>query len=470
MKVINDHNYQFCVPSDQQNFISDFHLIEWTTQYVNSESTFVDLGNDYGFYSVILSKYCKSVYTNINDYLTKSIILNNITNINLLDVSVTNVSFLKITTDKINNYENLLKQNHFPPFIFDQQDHHYIKSLLYNIHPINGCPGMFLASDNPIYHTYKLSTNNDLKACEDIILGNEPFDIRQHALFNAFIYMKPISYIKKINLNCPMGKRVPNNPSIIQIDNGYLCNIRASNYIYDPNFKFLEDTIHLSDHHLLTLDEHFKITETIILKDITNNVYYDSFVKGIDDLRLINNHQFLCSHGNFNNHKTIQQCLGTFNDEGHVTSLVPLPGPDQYRHEKNWLPFYDKELLVIYMVHPFTLYKIENNHVVKIKEINLTDKNLSEFRGSAPPIPYQSGWLCTVHQVVNLCYFHRFVWFDQNFTTIVYSVPFYFEHKGIEFNLGMCHSENGLLMTYSVLDNNAKLITIDYKVVDDYLK
>ena len=469
-KIINDHNQQFCVPSNYPDFISYFNLIDWTCQYVNSQSVFVDLGDDYGFYSIVLSNCCKNVYTNMNDYLAKSIELNNITNIKPLDLSILNVSFLKITS-KVNDYENLLKHNNYPPFIFNGDNHDYIKSLFYNIHPINGYPDMFLASDNPIYKTFKLSMiNNDLKTYEDIILSAlKPLDERQHALFNAFIYMKPLPYTNKINLNCPMGKRVPNNPSIIQIDNGYLCNIRASNYVYNPNFQFLEGNIHLSDHHLLTLDENFKITKTVILKDTTNNIYYDSFVKGIDDLRLINNHQFICSHGNFNNHKTIQQCLGQYDIDGNVTSLIPLPGPEQYRHEKNWLPFYDHELVIIYMIHPFTLYKIVDNKMIKIKEIKLSDHNLDQFRGSAPPIPYNNGWLCTTHQVVNLCYFHRFVWFNQDFTEIKYSVPFYFEHKGIEFNLGMCHSKKGLLLTYSVLDNNAKLITIDYKTVDDYL-
>ena len=42
----------------------------------------------------------------------------------------------------------------------------------------------------------------------------------------------------------------------------------------------------------LTLDDKFMITNTIKLKDVTNNVYYPSFVEGIDDLRLINDEYF----------------------------------------------------------------------------------------------------------------------------------------------------------------------------------
>ena len=461
-KVITDHGYQFYVPSNNQKILN-YPLIDWCSQYLNPNSVFVDIGADLGYFSIILSQYCKSVYVIDPDFgFNITVDLNKIPNIILNDLNITNIGFLRIM-HPIKNYHDLLKKNNYPPFIFDQQDHDYIKSLHYNIHPINGC-SLFLASDNPAWQ--KITIN--ILECDQFILSNAPLDQRQNALSKAFHAMTPLPYIKKINLNCPMGLRVPNNPSIIQINNNYLCNIRASNYVYDPHFRFLEDNIHLSDHHMITLDKDFKIIKTVILKDVTNNVYHNSFVKGIDDLRLINDHQFLCSHGNFNPCKIIDQCLGTFDGDGNVTSLIPLKGPNLLRHEKNWLPFYDEKLYFIYMIHPFILYRYENG-LIKMKELKLTDQNLETFRGSAPPIPYKNGWLATAHQVTNMQYYHRFIWFDQDFTQIKYSIPFYFELQGIEFNLGMCHSPTGLLLTYSVWDNNAKLITIDYDVVDQYL-
>lgn len=456
MKVITDQ-YKFYVPTDYPDHIVDYPLIDWCKQYLTPNTSFVDEDPDVGFYSIVLSKYCKSVVTDL-DKISKTIALNNITNINN---QCDNVSFLKISS--IDAYKDLLQQNNYPPFIFPCDiDKALIKSMQYKIHDIMGYPHIMLASDNPQYFK-----KNNIEAYEDVILSFASLDRRQNALQNAFSYMSPISYIKKINLNCPMGLRVPNNPSIIQMNENYLLNIRCSNYVYDPYFRFLEGNIHLSDHHLLTLDANFNIIKTEVLKDVTNNIYYDSFVRGIDDLRLIDNQHFLCSHGNLNDHQTIQQCLGTFVN-GNVTSLIPLLGPDKYRHEKNWLPFMNNGLYMIYMINPFILYKYDQG-LIKIKEIKLSDKNL-DFRGSAPPIPYKNGWLATAHQVANMQYYHRFIWFDLEFTTIKYSIPFYFEIQGIEFNLGMCHSPQGLVMTYSVWDNHPKLIIVDYNVIDHYLQ
>jgi hypothetical protein len=51
-----------------------------------------------------------------------------------------------------------------------------------------------------------------------------------------------------------------------------------------------------------------------------------------------------------------------------------------------------------------------------------------------------------------------------------YTRPFYFEKVGIEFNLSLCHSSNGLLLTYSVNDGSSTLALVDYKHIDQMLE
>jgi hypothetical protein len=111
---------------------------------------------------------------------------------------------------------------------------------------------------------------------------------------------------------------------------------------------------------MLTLNNDFMIVKTILLKDVTNNIYFNSFVEGIDDLRIINEQYFICSHGNFNNNRLIHQCLGTYDiNTGNVNSLVVLKGPNIHKHEKNWLPLIiDDDIYVIYTTDPFILYKV----------------------------------------------------------------------------------------------------------------
>ena len=72
--------------------------------------------------------------------------------------------------------------------------------------------------------------------------------------------------------------RLPNNPSILRLENGdYLCNIRCLNYYTQNNhFIFMDVDINMSDHMLLTLSPDFMIKRTVQLIDKTNNIYYDS--------------------------------------------------------------------------------------------------------------------------------------------------------------------------------------------------
>lgn len=415
---------------------------------------------------------------------------------------------LKVLQGAIKTLEN----NQYPPFIFNNNNSllsNFIKNLGYNVHRIGGYPNMYLASDHKNFKQKEIlrknrnfelnfqhynnlinkfdSNNlkqivqeaihyqdyaNGIKACELLALSYDS-DTRNDALTQIYNYIKPIPYKQKIMLNCTMKpNRVPNNSSIIKIDNGYLCNIRCSNYVYDPYFRFLEGNIHLSEHMLITFSEDFKIKKTVELVDKTNNVYHDSFVKGVDDLRLIDEKRFICSHGNFNTHRTIQQCLGTFDEFGNITKLIPLIGPHQYRHEKNWLPLIkNDELYVIYMIHPFTLYKVneDNGELTLIKQVKLLNENF-DVKGSAPFIPYKNGLLATVHQTTkDLSYMQRFIWMNHELTEIKYSIPFYFHSKGTEFSLGMCHSDEGLIITHSIKDNHSSLIVIAYDVIDNYL-
>lgn len=424
------------------------NLIAWSAQFLNRDKTFIDIGEP--LFTPIYNN-CKDVSSTFNN----------------------NVCFVKIfSTDiltilKLNEEE--LKNSRYPAILFkftDQMLLRYLSSLGYQIMSINGYQNIMLAADNSQTSTFNFDDT------EKLILDTQTSSsLRNQLIIKIYDYMKPLPYTKKINLNVPSPlNRSAMNPSIINIKNGYLCNIRYANYVYDPDFKFLDNgSIHLSDHYYIYFDKDFNIKRSFIIKDETNNIYHDSFVKGVDDLRIINESLFLCSHGNFNNHRTINQCLGHVND-GKIDKLIPLIGPERYRHEKNWLPFIKNETLyVIYMIHPFTLYSVnhDDGSLTLIKQLKLTDKNLDNIRGSATCIPYKDGWLATCHHVSNMCYLHRFIYFDDNFDTLSISKPFYFEIKGIEFNAGMCNYDDGVILAVSIRDKDPKLLFINNSTIND---
>jgi hypothetical protein len=469
------------------NNIHNEALIMWCAQYLSPQSTLIDCDANIGGFSILLSSVCQQVVAfEKSHYITNTIKINNIKNIKIVnhehvdELKCDNVSLIVIQNNVdvyLKNMMDTILNNNYPYIVYYEQDDsnhikQYLTTLEYHVYDIMGCPNWFLAGDHKEYKIKQSEYNDDI-----VLSPSSSQQVVETTLVKFFSSMIKLSYKKCIMLHCPMGKdRVPNNPAILKSQDGYLCNIRASNYVYDPQFRFLDQgTIHKSDHYMLTLNDDFCIIKTIKLVDKTDNVYYSSFVEGIDDLRLINNHMFICSHGQFSPTRVIKQCLGTFNDQGEVTKLIPLKGPNEMRHEKNWLPFIKNDILyVIYTLHPFVLYEVQQDtgDLILIKNQALTNLNLNNFRGSAPPVDYKNGYLMTAHQACQsvMNYFHRFIWIDQDFTTIKISFPFYFQLQGVEFNCGLALSDEGVMLTHSVWDNNSRLIVVDYDTVNSMLK
>ena len=78
----------------------------------------------------------------------------------------------------------------------------------------------------------------------------------------------------------------------------------------------------------------------------------------------------------------------------------------------------------------------------------------------------------TIHQVYyhkKRKYLHRLVWVSNDFDVLKYSKTFYFDKIGVEFNLGICKHNNGIIFTYSVDDNHATLTIIDYETIETML-
>jgi hypothetical protein len=141
---------------------------------------------------------------------------------------------------------------------------------------------------------------------------------------------------------------------------------------------------------------------------------------------------------------------------------------DDDKTEKNWLPINQGDTChIIYSFYPLIInnLNLETGLITPLVNRYIDHNNLSTFRGSAVPIKYKDGWLCTVHQVYyhkKRIYLHRFVWLSQDYLTVKYSDPFYFEKVGVEFNLGIACHEKGLIITYSVDDAHSTLSILSY--------
>lgn len=385
------------------------------------------------------------------------------------------------------------------------------------------------------YTKYK---SEGLKYCEDVIFCLSPNDkslnndLRKskinNTINNSTFYMSPLKYsrdkrqilprchdqmMKEMYINSSSslisltGSLVDSSNEPVESPVKYRYNVRYVNYrlmngVYsthgDKNYVHTRNI-------LLDLDENFNIVherELILDSKLEKKVIINKErnVKGLEDVRLIGENSFFCTCLETNTIGTPQICLGTYDPvTGIILDLIPMSVTKEIQCEKNWLPFYlmdsKKDLCFVYGWKPFIIYTVDTvktvDSKVKLeKYIDSSDfsKDLSSFRGSAPPIPYKNGYIATVHYIYSdpynymiRKYLHRFVWFcidslgesdefgESEITKIAYSEPFYFNSKGVEFNLSITLVGNEFAITHSDNDSTSFINFISTETVDKML-
>lgn len=320
-------------------------------------------------------------------------------------------------------------------------------------------------------------------ACEKVILSfYTPWSTRNSTLSNEGFYMNKLQIKKKIPImliDKTPEKYTPSSSSIIKMNDGYLINLRTVNYyLSDKGYGISRhgDNIIRTINFLLYTDNNFTVRNSVELKDNSCLELYPKHIIGMEDVRLFGDKYFLCTRVDVNISSIPQICWGTYDNDGSVTRLVPLIAGTQLKCEKNWLPFIDNnKIYIIYATGPLQIYKldVDSGSIHEIRRGSFDKYYINDFRGSASPIEYNDGWLCTIHQVYHSeprKYFHRFVWFDKNFSIIKFSLPFFFDSISVEFNLSICHSHEGLLMTYSNYDSYSMMCIVDYDILNSMLK
>lgn len=315
--------------------------------------------------------------------------------------------------------------------------------------------------------------------CEEIILSTiYDYTFKNSILLMQGNFIEPLKFKFEYTLNCPtVYPYLISSPSIIKENNNYKCNMRAINYKYDnTNGSYISrdaDGIVRTKNYIMNLSSDFLISDMWELPEYDEFEIFPCHVMGMEDVRLFGPNYFLCTRldASISHHPVV--CFGILKNN-KVVHLSILG--DGNKTEKNWLPMYNKiinECNIIYSFQPLTIYQLNlSNGDLNLIYQEKLDNNLDTFRGSAVPIHYKNGWLCTVHQVHYHSlrkYYHRFVWISMDFTTVKYSKNFYFHKNGVEFNLGIAHHDDGLLVTYSIDDANPRIGIVDYDYLDKLL-
>lgn len=339
---------------------------------------------------------------------------------------------------------------------------------------------------------------------------------------NLRFYIQQIQYTqtKQIKPEQPLldnGERWNSiNPSIIAVNNinpnlfpsnvKFLVNSRTINYKEDNSnyYSRSKDGIVRTRNILVLYDNDFNIISQHEMLENYIKVKPNHHITGLEDCRITMNGsgQVYFTTATFDNHHfpIPKISIGTYhtnnvinsvNSEFKVEKLNVFPGPDVNRCEKNWCPFifnsvtkkvdpYGDKLCVIYSYSPLIVYEVnyEKSTLNEYKELCDYSKNLfSGFRGSAGPIPFLTGSLLIVHEVIFIPqgnryirnYFHRLVWLNESFKIQKISFPFYFTSKRIEYCCGMCNSGDDIIVTVGVEDASSQIYQINNKVIENML-
>jgi hypothetical protein len=329
-------------------------------------------------------------------------------------------------------------------------------------------------------------------ALEHLLFSSQPTWHEKNKLLSVQSnFMVPISFKEIFAIQCKLPEGFKSSSTaIINYEDGFLLNVRLVNYSINKSngsydIKNNKGTV-ITKNMSLMYDSSFSVTEANILTENKEIPIYESNIIGMEDIRLFSTVDFLCTSLEINKTKTPQICYGKIcRTSNTVEKFIPLTiNPEApLKCEKNWIPFVkDDEAYIIYSIYPLKIYHLNrSNGVLTNTNSNeypsispsIADNVIYEWRGSTNLIPYKEGFLGIIHMVHYnnpRNYFHRLIWFSENFSSLKYSKSFYFETPSIEYTVSICHSDKGLLVPYSKWDNSSTMGILDYDVLDSMLE
>jgi hypothetical protein len=446
----------------------------------------------------------KLIYLTNKEYYAKDILYERITGIYngiLICMPQNEILFksieLIVENVKNNNYEYSEKYvtgSHMLSSFFNEIQ---IKQLNLSL---STCCTHILFNNSPIfkiYDEYRNEQNQSFANDTSIIL------IKYYKLYwlekNVYNYptlksLKHYNYTKKISKNI-YGKDVTlysSNPTIIEINNNYLINIRWINYTYNENgSKTSIPNQWISLNSRFMVDNHFnKISEEIFLEEnyIEQKEYW---CIGLEDIRIFNNnniHYYIASY--FDNKRCLTSIAsGIMNISDTEYKLhKPIILPTMYDlnnnkiYEKNWtFVNYKNNLCVIYNWFPIQIGEINyTTNKMYITEIKYNiPAYFKDSRGSTCGyIKNNEIWFVlhkaqkSTHDKINVIfnYQHFIAIFDLEMNLIRYSELFKFADFKVEFCIGLIVKDKSIILSYSLLDTTCIISEYEIDYINNNIK
>lgn len=297
------------------------------------------------------------------------------------------------------------------------------------------------------------------------------------------------------------------NPSILNLNGKLIVNIRHTNYtLYHSEKKINphpwgpltylhpEHDMHLrTDNFYCELNSDFEITRfnKVDTSQLDKEPIWE-FV-GLEDARLVHWDGKLFMTGVRRDTNTTGQGRMELS-ELEVTDTtvkevarhrIATTGEDTAYCEKNWMPVLDQPFTYVKWCNPTEVVKVNRNFKAETTFLGIDlnfgydHRGLTEPRGDSQVIQYGDYYLALVHccdlfkselYQKDGVYRHMFILWDKNWNIVKYSKDFTIMNSHIEFSCGMCHYDDGLLITFGLSDNAAYILKVPYKTIDAYLE
>uniref|UniRef100_A0A6C0DC91 Glycosyltransferase n=1 Tax=viral metagenome TaxID=1070528 RepID=A0A6C0DC91_9ZZZZ len=306
-----------------------------------------------------------------------------------------------------------------------------------------------------------------------------------------------IDLSKQVNLNI-LGQNISmlsSTPTIIDLSNNYLINIRWINYNYNEDgSKKIIPKLWLSANSRHIVDASFnKINDEIFLEENYLEQINYKFI-GLEDIRIFNfknDYYYIATY--FDKNRNVPSiCSGIYNiknDSYNLNKNIILPKMYDLNKiricEKNWsFVIYKNELCIVYKWFPLQIGKIDYEK----NEMNIIDIKYNvpyyfkDARGSTSGVINGNEIWFVIHKTQSVEYTnnkksttyynyqHFFAVFDLDMNLIRYSELFKFEDCKVEFCIGIIIKNNDMILSYSALDTKSIIATYDIDYINNNLK
>jgi hypothetical protein len=294
------------------------------------------------------------------------------------------------------------------------------------------------------------------------------------------------------------------NPSILNVDEKLIVNIRHVNYTFYHSEKKLfqhpwgpltylhpENDMHLrTENYYCELNDSFDITRFNKIDTSKFDTYSPmwDFV-GLEDARLIEWNGKLFTSGvrrdtTSSGQGRMELCEIEVREDS-VTEISrwrinPPKDPNSYC-EKNWMPVLDQPFVYVKWCNPVEVVKVNDvpteekvfeSYCVDSKTIHLGNKlnfEKRDPRGGSQIISFEGYYISLTHEVdlfksetgrKDGVYRHRFVVWDRDWNVVKYTKDFSLMNGHTEFACGMCYHKGKILITFGFQDNAAYILEV----------